>query len=163
MNSEMRFWGLGIIIMCVFLVLGFWLVPQWNQYFQTPEQRIKYLHKSIWCPICEGETVATSQTEISKKLRNEIRRMVNEGKSNHEIYSYVEDNYGKDNIAVPRTGWIKSMSYGFPYILIALLTVAAFRVGWLYSESDDTTDAELDDSEIEKVEELVESSDSPLR
>jgi hypothetical protein len=51
MNEHVWFWSIFTAIIAVTLGLGFGVVPNWPQYFQTPEQRTAYLYESIWCPI----------------------------------------------------------------------------------------------------------------
>jgi hypothetical protein len=49
--KDRTFWLISLAIVLGFSVLGFWVVPEWNHYFRTPEQRYEYLIQSIWCPI----------------------------------------------------------------------------------------------------------------
>lgn len=51
MPSDKTYWILSVSIVLFSAVLGFWVVPEWNHYFRTPDQRYEYLIESIWCPI----------------------------------------------------------------------------------------------------------------
>ncbi len=51
MPTDKTFLTLSIMILLGSAVLGFWIVPEWNRYFRTPDQRYEYLIESIWCPI----------------------------------------------------------------------------------------------------------------
>lgn len=159
MPRDLRFWAISLLILLFFGVLGLYVVPNWSLWFQTPEQRVSYLYESVWCPICEGETIATSQTEVSRELRREIRRMVEAGKTNRQIYQYVEDNYGPGQVALPRRGWMDRLSYALPYLVMGLVAVGVFAMAWRWTKASrgGMEDGEDDPSEEtrQRIEELA--------
>ncbi len=108
--------------------------------------------------------MAVSQAQVSRDLRQTIREMVNNGHANHEIYQYVQENYGDHQIAVPRRGWFYRISYGLPFLLIGFFSIIALGFAWNWSERDPSTEdplGETEDPKREKIEELV-SKDGPL-
>jgi len=160
MPRDPRFWLISALLVVFFFGLGFYVVPRWSQWFQTPQQRIGYLYESVWCPVCEGETVGTSQTQVSRELRATIARMVREGKSNAAIYDHVEDNYGPDMVAVPRRGWSSRLSYGVPYLALGVVSVFLFALGWRWVEAgraahDEEADGELSEETRSVLDELA--------
>lgn len=159
------FWLISAVMLIVFLILGFFVVPNWTKTFQTPEQRIEYLYGSIWCPICNGETIGTSQTEVSKKLRRKVRRMVREGKNNEEIFEYIESNYSHSQIAVPRNDMLDRITYGLPYLLVGFVFVILFRMVWMWVIGEKRTDEteRLDPDTEKKMMKIAEELDSPLQ
>ncbi len=114
--------------------------------------------------------MAASRAEVSQKLRVKIRGMVEEGKSNREIYDYVESEYGPDQVAVPRHGLLSRLSYGIPYLLFAFLVWLVFYLGWQWSkrgevslrasEGADPTDHEAEVEE--RLSRLSRKWDNPL-
>jgi cytochrome c-type biogenesis protein CcmH/NrfF len=93
--------------------------------------------------------------------------MVDEGKRNEEIYSYIRENYGNHQIAVPRQGWFNRISYGLPFLLIGIISVIVLGYAWNWSQDESASDAGpddqggADDSKREKIEELA-SEGGPL-
>lgn len=140
MPRDPRFWTISILVFLFFAVLGLYVVPNWNTWFQAPKQRVAYLYESVWCPVCEGETVGTSQTEVSKELRGTIREMVHAGRTNREIFRHVEENYGPDMVAVPRRGWMSRLSYGVPYLALGAVAVGLFALAWRWRRDADPLD-----------------------
>lgn len=49
--TDRNFWMLSLVILLASGVFGFGIVPEWDQYYYTKEQRLEYLYESIWCPI----------------------------------------------------------------------------------------------------------------
>lgn len=62
----------------------------------TGEQsaRVKKLENTLLAPCCYSEPVAQHRSEVSLRMRAEIRRMVAEGKSGHEILEHYKKKYG---------------------------------------------------------------------
>jgi cytochrome c-type biogenesis protein CcmH/NrfF len=92
--------------------------------------------------------------------------MVNEGKTNEQIYSYVAENYGKNQVAVPRYGFTRRLSYGLPFLLIGFISVIALGFAWNWSTEEDKDEPPSgDDPEQterkQKIEEIA-SRDGPL-
>lgn len=111
--------------------------------------------------------MATSQAEVSQRLRKTIREMVRRGKSNEEIYDYIAKNYGENQIAVPQNSWMKFLSMGLPYLLMGFIVVIATGFGWFWVKSDRPEDGEEDSLSQEKrdsIDRLVDQDEeNPLR
>ena len=58
------------------------------------EKRLKDLSEELRCLVCQNETIAASQAPLALDLRNQIRSMIREGKSDDEIRAYLVDRYG---------------------------------------------------------------------
>jgi len=63
------------------------------------EKRASNLFSQIKCPVCKGQTIEDSFVPISKQIRNIIRQMLKEGKSDKEIKNYLVKNFGESIIA----------------------------------------------------------------
>lgn len=101
---------------------------------------------------------------MSRELRRTIREMVQEGKSNQQIYRHVQNEYGPDQIAVPHQGYMNRVSYGLPYVAMGLMILTAYWLGWNWwvkRRRDD--DEPLSDDERESLDQLSDSIDSPLQ
>jgi cytochrome c-type biogenesis protein CcmH len=58
------------------------------------EKRMEVLAENLRCLVCQNETLAASQADLAKDLRNEIREMMKAGKSDQEIKDYLVNRYG---------------------------------------------------------------------
>lgn len=57
-------------------------------------ERYRVLTEEIRCPKCQNQNIADSNAPIAMDLRAEVYRMVEEGKDNDEIVSFLVDRYG---------------------------------------------------------------------
>jgi len=58
------------------------------------EQRMMTLAQELRCLVCQNQTLADSQAELAADLRQEIRELMQKGKSDDEIKSYLVQRYG---------------------------------------------------------------------
>jgi cytochrome c-type biogenesis protein CcmH len=59
------------------------------------ELRFQHLTRQLRCPMCQNETLADSNAPIARDLRNQIFRMMQEGKSDDEIRQYLVARYSE--------------------------------------------------------------------
>ena len=52
------------------------------------------ISKNIRCLVCQGQSVYDSQTDFAITVRDLIKKNLNEGKSEKEIYDYLKAKYG---------------------------------------------------------------------
>ena len=59
------------------------------------ELRFQHLTHQLRCPMCQNETLADSNAPIARDLRNQIFRMMQEGRSDDEIRQYLVARYSE--------------------------------------------------------------------
>ena len=70
---------------------------------QEPHTRIQRLEKAVLAPCCYTETVAQHQSEIAVKMRVEIAKWVEEGRTDEEILDTYSKLYGAKVLVDPHT------------------------------------------------------------
>lgn len=58
------------------------------------EARLKRLSTELRCLVCQNSTLADSDAELAQDLRNEIRVLLIEGKTDEEVVDYLVTRYG---------------------------------------------------------------------
>jgi cytochrome c-type biogenesis protein CcmH len=58
------------------------------------EKRVMQLAEELRCLVCQNQTIADSHAELAVDLRNQVRDMLREGKSDQEIKDYMVQRYG---------------------------------------------------------------------
>jgi cytochrome c-type biogenesis protein CcmH len=58
------------------------------------EARMQRIAIELRCLVCQNQTLADSNAALAEDLRNEVRGMLREGKSEREIIRYMTDRYG---------------------------------------------------------------------
>lgn len=64
--------------------------------FDTPEQEQLYLKLSdtLRCLVCQNQSIAESNADLAKDLRNEIHSMLQQGMGEDEIIAFMVERYG---------------------------------------------------------------------
>ena len=108
MSDAMRrsLWFIVPVIALVVIVVGLW---PGEQATADPEARAYSLAVRLKCPICAGESLAGSQTDLAKNLRARIDDEIAAGSTDDEIVAMFVANYGEQILLdPPSTGWAPS-------------------------------------------------------
>jgi cytochrome c-type biogenesis protein CcmH len=93
-------------------------------------ERVQALSDQILCPVCSGETIGQSRTDVASTFRDEVARQVAANRSDAEIRADFQARYGDDIVNVPPSSGLGSLVWVLP--VIALIgggagLVVAFR------------------------------------
>ena len=58
------------------------------------ETRLKHLSNELRCLVCQNTTLADSDAPLAKDLRNEVRKLMEQGKTDEEVVAYLVARYG---------------------------------------------------------------------
>ena len=53
------------------------------------------IFKNLRCLICQGQSVADSNSEFAQTLKLVVRDQINKGKSEREVYEFLIEKYGE--------------------------------------------------------------------
>ena len=72
--------------------------------FDDPELQARYekITEEVRCLKCQNQTIKDSNAFLASDLRREIRRMIEEGMSDDEIYDFLVQRYGDFALYRPR-------------------------------------------------------------
>jgi cytochrome c-type biogenesis protein CcmH len=90
------------------------------------EQRFKNLTQQLRCPVCQNETLADSNAELARQMRDQIREQMKAGKTDDEIKAYLTQRYGDFPLYKPP---VKPMTYFLwfgPFLLLVVGTAVLF-------------------------------------
>ena len=110
------------------IVLSFMMINCfYNEYGELTENEIRYLdlETKIKCPICPAETIAESNTKISKDLKDFVKSKIKEGWTDEQIISFLVNKYGIEILASPDKKGIGLFLWIIP-ILILIIAFAIF-------------------------------------
>ena len=64
--------------------------------FSSPvlAERYRGLVEEIRCLVCQNQTIADSNADLARDLRNKVYEMLREGRSDEEILAYMVERYG---------------------------------------------------------------------
>ena len=58
------------------------------------EARVMRIAAELRCLVCQNQTIADSHADLAQDLRNQVRDMLRQGKSEAEILAYMTQRYG---------------------------------------------------------------------
>ena len=65
------------------------------------DQRVHDVASQLRCPVCQGESVADSPSQLSQQMRGVIRQQLQSGKSEQEVIQYFRTSYGDQIVWLP--------------------------------------------------------------
>jgi len=92
--------------------------------FETIDQQSRYtqLIENIRCPVCQGQSISGSNSELAKDLRKKVREMILDSRSDADIYSYMVERYGDFVVYKPPLN-IKTFLLWFAPLLVMILSL----------------------------------------
>lgn len=90
----------------------------------TLEDQIHAIAKDLMCPVCAGQTVADSNSQLAQQMRAEIRQRLQAGQTREEIIAYFVGQFGEGALASPRpkgSGLVLWLSLPLAFLMGVLL------------------------------------------
>ena len=118
------------------------------------EERARALSQQLRCLVCQNQSIDDSDAELARDLRLDVRRQIISGKSDAEILSAIQAQYGDYVLMSPPVQRSTALLWGLPVIIL----IAAIGLFILYRRNsapdhsiDNATD-EAADSEQKRSE-----------
>lgn len=113
--------------------------------FQNPELQARYnrIVQELRCVQCRNQSIMDSNVELAADLREVVRELLAQGKSDEEILTFMSDRYGEYVLLKPPFtphNWILWIG---PVLLLGVGAVVAGR--FILAKSRLPTDDALDD------------------
>ena len=116
-----RFIGLTWFALCL-LVAGQGLAQE----DPVLEKRVMALAEELRCLVCQNQTLADSHAALAIDLKNRIRELLREGKTEREVLDFMVQRYGDFVLYRPPLRTATALLWAGPFILLALGVV-----GWI--------------------------------
>ncbi|HSJ62731.1 MAG TPA: cytochrome c-type biogenesis protein CcmH [Gemmatimonadaceae bacterium] len=82
------------------------------------EARTSALASRLRCPVCQGESIQDSPSELAQNMRAVVREQLRAGKSPQEIEAYFVSKYGEWILLEPSMTGLNVLLYVFPVLLV---------------------------------------------
>ena len=83
------------------------------------------LASELRCPVCQGNSIQDSPSELAQQMRDLIKDQLRAGKTPDEVRAYFVDKYGEWILLAPRAQGLNLIVYVVPF---AALLVGGFVV-----------------------------------
>ncbi len=84
------------------------------------ETRYRILIAEIRCPVCQGQSIAGSNADLSKDLRKQVRDMIIKGNTNDEIHQFMVDRFGDFVVYKPPMNKNTYLLWLGPFVFLGL-------------------------------------------
>ena len=97
---------------------------------QVDNQFQMNIYKNIRCLVCQGQSIADSNSDFAQTIKLVIDDKIKEGKNEDEIYEFLISKYGEWIVYRPELKKTNLFLWFFPYIALLLggiLILSLFR------------------------------------
>jgi cytochrome c-type biogenesis protein CcmH len=77
------------------------------------------LASQLRCPVCQGESIQDSPSELAQQMRGLVRDQLAAGKTPAQVKAYFVSKYGEWILLDPRPKGFNLVLYAAPYVLLA--------------------------------------------
>jgi cytochrome c-type biogenesis protein CcmH/NrfF len=119
-------------LVLAFVVIGALIAGTRSGGSTSREDQVQAIAKTIKCPECSGQSVATSGSRSSKAIRVDIAARLARGQSPDQIRDYYAGRYGEQILLTPARSGAASLVWIIPVvaIVIAMAALAAAFFRW---------------------------------
>ncbi len=124
------------------------------------EKRLVHTSEELRCLVCQNESLASSRAELANDLREEVRKLIRQDKSDTQIKDYLVARYGDFVLYKPEVKPLTWVLWFGPFLLLAL-GVVGMALYLRQRQSAQTVQTSLSDEDRRKVQTLLKSGDAP--
>lgn len=92
------------------------------------QSRYQYLTHVLRCPKCQNESIAESNAPVAVDLRREVRRMLQEGRTDQEILDFMSSRFGDFVLFKPPVTTRTWLLWSLPAMVLAIALGSAIVV-----------------------------------
>ena len=98
--------------------------------FENSSQESRYLDliDNIRCPVCQGQSIGGSNSGLAKDLREQVRKMILNDKSDNDIHLFLTERYGDFVIFKPPINLKTYLLWFTPLIFLVLCFIYLIRI-----------------------------------
>lgn len=135
-----------LVLVCALLSPGF------SSAAEVDPDRMRNLEKELRCLVCQNQSIADSHAGLAADLREELERLMREGKSDDEIRAWMVERYGDFVLYRPPFKPLTWALWLGPFVLLALGGLVIYRV----TSSSRKTETDMTSIDPEKLKAALE-------
>ena len=101
----------------------------------TPIKDPNIIFKNLRCLVCQGQSVADSNSEFAQTIKLVVKDKISEGKTEKEIYEFLIEKYGEWIVYKPKFNLTNSVLWLMPYIIFIIGGLMIFFIAKKRSNS----------------------------
>jgi len=124
------------------------------------EKRLIHISEELRCMVCQNESLASSRAELANDLREEVRKLIREDKSDSQIKEYLVTRYGDFVLYKPEVKPLTWVLWFGPFLLL-VLAIMGMAYYLRQRQGVQKSSPVLSDEDRRKVQEILKSGDAP--
>ena len=94
------------------------------------EEKVKLLeiYKNLRCLVCQGQSIADSNSDFAATIKLVVQDQVNEGKTKNEIYTFLISKYGEWIVYQPTFNKSNLLLWILPYFIFIVGGLIIFAI-----------------------------------
>jgi cytochrome c-type biogenesis protein CcmH len=124
------------------------------------EKRLIHISEELRCLVCQNESLASSRAELANDLREEVRKLIREDKSDTQIKEYLVTRYGDFVLYKPEVKPLTWVLWFGPFLLL-VLAILGMAYYLRQRQGAQTGQPVLSDEDRRKVQDILKSGDAP--
>ena len=150
-------------VVWLFLASSLWLTG--GAVAESIDEEAYAIASQLQCPICQGESVAASPSQLATQMRQVIRDQLGQGQSREAILQYFVDRYGEQILMAPPRNGFTAIAWIGPYVgLAAAIGFLVWTVRRRRPDADGTHSQPAAGGYLEQVDQTLDQlRDNPLR
>tara|TARA_Y100001935_G_C16992038_1_gene353896 strand:- start:112 stop:480 length:369 start_codon:yes stop_codon:yes gene_type:complete len=101
------------------LIIMFFLIFNFHLYSKESLDENK-IYKNLRCLVCQGQSIADSNSEFALTLKLVVKDLIEKGKTEDEIYSFLSDKYGEWILYNPKLNSVNFLLWSIPYAVLII-------------------------------------------
>ena len=102
-----------IKLLCLVIFFNFSVYAMSNEILNESQ-----IHKNLRCLVCQGQSIADSNSDFAQTLKMVVKDLIKQGKSEDEIYNFLSDKYGDWILYKPKLNYENFLLWSFPYLVL---------------------------------------------
>ena len=98
-----------------------------NSYADSIDKQVSEISIELLCPVCRGQTVAESNSDLANDFRVIIKTKLQEGQSREEILNYFISRYGDSVLSSPPAKGIRLIIWILPVAVLLFGLISLIR------------------------------------
>ncbi len=107
------------------------------------EAQTRAVAAELRCPVCQGNSIQDSPSELAQDMKAVVREQLAAGKSPEEVKQYFIAKYGEWILLEPKASGFNLVVYALPVILLLLGAVVISRAVRRWTATPESSDTEV--------------------
>ena len=91
------------------------------------EEKARQVASELRCPVCQGNSIQDSPSELAQEMKGVVRDQLASGKSPDEVKAYFVAKYGEWILLEPKASGFNLVAYLLPVVMIAVGGLVIWR------------------------------------